>query len=182
MKTKSIYLSGLALLFVVAVGYLVQKQRLAEIVAGETVSETEVHAGAKDQADDHRDVVLRVSTPQDANAVMQNSTNVLTFEILNNGRFPIMCPDSWSLLFDDGRVQRLSLPRSGNIRVQPGGKGTIAITNPVTTGAWRLVASYYFEDIVFDAKVKIDHSALKNVLPLSVRGVEGLDVMSDWIK
>src|SRR5579871_1096388 len=150
MKAKPIYLLGLTLLFVVVIGYLVQWRR---------------------SANDRRDVVLRVITPQPANAVMQHSTNALTFEIRNNGRSPIMCPDSWSLLFDDGTVQSLSMPESGNIRIQPGKVRTLAITRPATTQSWRLVASYYFEDYVFEAKVKIAQSALNNHLPRSFAGV-----------
>lgn len=182
MKTKSIYLLGLTLLFVVVIGYLVQKQRSAVVVAGEAVPESAVNVGVKDRPDDHRDVVLRLSTLRPTNAAMQDFTNVFTFEIVNNGRFPIMCPDTWSLLFDDSTVQRLSLPETGNLRVQPGKAGTLAITNPAATHSWRLVANYYFEDYVFDVKVKIDQSALKNVLPSSFSCVRGQNVMSDWIK
>ena len=160
MKTKLIYLLGLTLLFAVVIGYLVQKQ----------------------SSDNHRDVVLRVSTPQPTNAVMQDFTNVLTFEILNNGRSPIVCPDIWLLLFDDGRVQKLSLPRSGNIWVQPGKVGTLAITNPATTRAWRLAANYYCEDYVCAVKFKIGQSALRNYLPRSFIAVRGQNVMSDWIR
>jgi hypothetical protein len=144
--------------------------------------ESAVNVEAKDQPDDRRDVVLRMRTPQPTNAVMQHSTNVLTFEILNNGRSRLVCPDLWSLLFDDGTVQYLSLPKTGNIYLQPGKKAALAVTKPATARAWRLVASFYFEDYVFEAKVKIDQSPLKNHLPRSFSGVQGKVVMSDWIK
>jgi hypothetical protein len=161
MKTKPIYLLGLTL-FVVTIGYVVQRS-----------------AG---RAQSHRDVVLRVSAPQPTNAMMQHSTNVLTFEILNNGRFQFACQDCWWLLFDDGTEQQLSLPETGNMWVKPGKKATLAITKPATTRAWRLEASYYFEDYVFEAKGKIEQSPLRNHLPKSFSRVQCQVVMSDWIK
>src|SRR5690606_5807655 len=101
------------------------------------------------------------------------------FELSNNGSAPLTCPDSWFLKFEDGRLEPLSLT---NITVQPGEKAIVAVTNPVTSGAWRLVADYYFEDFLFEVKVKIDRSALRNVLPQSASSVRGQLVMSDWIK
>ena len=181
MKTKSLYLLGLTLLFVVVIGSLALKHGSAVPVAGEAVPESAVNVGDKERPDVHQDVVLRIRTPP-TNAVVQNVPNITTFELLNNGRSPLMCPGTWYLLFDDGRVQQLSLPYSGIMRVRPGGKGTIEITNPVTTGAWRLAANYYFEDVVFHVKVKIDRSALKKLLPRSASSVRGQNVMSDWIK
>lgn len=182
MKTRSVYLLALTLLVVALIGYIAQRQKRSKVAVEKSVPDAAVNAEGQSRLDSHPDVVLRITTPQPTNTVMPELAKVVSFEILNNGSSPLMCPDAWSLMFEDGRVQRLSLPNSGNMRVQPGGKGTIAITSPDTKGAWRLVANYYFEDVVFEAKVKIDQSVLKNVLPRSASSVRGQNVMSDWIK
>jgi len=182
MKTRLIYFIGLTLLAVGLIAYVAQRQRLSNGAAGKAVPDSAGSAKGKGRLEDHRDVVLRISTLQPTNGVTPGLAKLVSFELLNNGSSPLMCPDAWSLEFDDGSVQQLAVPGSGNIRVQPGGKGTIAITNPLTMRSWRLVANYYFEDVVFDVKVKIDQSALKHVLPRSVSSVRGQNVMSDWIK
>jgi hypothetical protein len=125
-------------------------------------------------------IVLRLSKSQPTNSVIQSSAKMVSFEILNNGRSPIMCQDGWALEFEDGSVQRLSLPQIGNIKVEPGKVGTIDITN-VVSRRWRLRCDYYVEDIVFHAKVRIELSPLSNQLPASVTSVQGKRVLSDWV-
>ena len=176
MKTRSIYLFGPAVVLLILIVYIAQRQRSAPEAQGNT------GVGSKSRPAEHGDVVLRVSPTQSDGADAPRSTNIVRFEILNAGHSALMCPDGWSLEFDDGTVQQLSLPMSGNLRVQAGGKGEIAITKPVTARSWRLMASYYFEDVVFDVKVKIDQSVLKNHLPSSFSSVQGRVVVSDWLK
>lgn len=159
MKTKSIYLAALSLLVLVTIAYMTQRR-----------------------FDEDPVVVLRKITPKPTNPIVAEPAKLVSFELLNNGRYTLTCQDSWSLEFEDGRVQVLQLSASGLMWVKPGQKGKIAITNPATTGAWRLVANYYFEDISFEVKAKIDQSALKNTLPQSASTVRGQNVMSEWIK
>lgn len=107
---------------------------------------------------------------------------VLSFNIVNKGRSPIMCPDGWYLEFEDGSFTNLSMPQSGNVRVDSGETNTVSVAEPSTVTRWRLGGSYYEEDIVFDVKVRVDQSALKNQLPSSFSRVKGKTVISDWLR
>ena len=107
--------------------------------------------------------------------------SLLSFEVVNHGDFPIVCPDSWYLEFKDGSTTNLSLAPSGDVRVNAGSTGTVSIPKPVSTKPWRLGASYYEEDVVFDVKVRIDQSSLKSYLPASASSVRGKVALSDWV-
>jgi hypothetical protein len=106
----------------------------------------------------------------------------LSFDVINKGRSTIVCPDSWRLEFEDGTVQMLSLPATGNIRVSPAGTGAITIPMPTNKMPWRLVAIYYVEDLGFEAKVLVDRSPLKGALPPSASQIRGKVAVGDWIK
>lgn len=105
----------------------------------------------------------------------------LSFDFVNNARSPIVCPDSWSLEFQDGTRANLSLAPLGDIRVSPRSTNTVSIPKPRSVKPWRLRADYYEEDIVFDVKVGIDGSPLKQHLPSSASTVHGKFVVSDWV-
>ena len=114
-------------------------------------------------------------------ASQMGADSLLSFDLANNGAVPITCPDSWYLEFEDGSTTNLSLAPSGDVRVAPGSTGTITFPKPETTRPWRLGASYYEEDVVFDVKVQVDQSSFKTHLPLSASRVRGKIVFSDWI-
>jgi len=116
-------------------------------------------------------------------SVAQTSADgAISFDIVNGGKSPIMCPDGWYVEFEDGVTTNLSLAASGNVRVSPGSTGTVLIPNPGTTKPWRLGASYNEEDAVFEVKVRIDQSQLKQLLPPGASSVHGETAVSEWIK
>jgi len=121
-----------------------------------------------------------VSLKLRANQPLTNS--LLCFEVINDGSSPIMCPDGWFVELQDGTIQNLSLAPSGDVRVIPASTGVVWIPKPTNAMPWRLGSSYYGEDIVFDVKVRIDQSPMKQQLPSSLSRVQGKTALSDWIE
>jgi hypothetical protein len=131
-------------------------------------------------------VVERRAAPANAVVLQQNASrtivdSLLSFDLVNNGDVPIMCPDSWFLEFEDGSTTNLSLFPAGDVRVPPGSTGTISFPRPATTNRWRLRASYYDEGVVFEVKVQLDQSSLKQHLPSGATRVRGKTTSSEWI-
>ncbi len=156
MKTKTLYILGIALLliWILTLGYWLQTRR--PVVVLELVGE----------------------------ARTLSSSPTVTFQIRNQGRHLLQFPDTWSLHFEDGTVRDLQLGGSHHFRIEPGKTATLAITNPATTQAWRLGAQYFPEDMAFNAKLAIDGFVVSNAPAVSrdLFGVQGRLVMSDWIQ
>jgi hypothetical protein len=106
----------------------------------------------------------------------------LRFEFVNKRSSPIVCPDSFYVEFPDQKMTNLSLAPVGDVRINPGATGTVSIPKPAMATKWRLGASFYEENLVFDAKVLIGQSPLKNQLPSDFSNVRGMSVVSDWIQ
>jgi hypothetical protein len=112
---------------------------------------------------------------------VQSATGTqLSFDVVNHGQSPIMCPDSWFLEFKDGTVRNLSLAPNGDVRVNPGATATVSIPRPTNTMPWRLGTHFYEEDLVFEAKVRVDRSPVKSVLPAGASRVQGKVAVGDW--
>lgn len=156
MKTKTLYILGIALLLILilALGYWLQKQR--PVVVLERVGGVGTFS----------------------------SSPTVTFQIRNQGRHLLQFPNTWSLHFEDGTVEDFQLDESHHFRIEPGQTATFAMTNPATTQTWRLGAQYYPEDMVFNAKVAMDGFVVSNAPAVSrdLFGVQGRLVMSDWIE
>jgi hypothetical protein len=140
---------------------------------GAAARKTELNRGVQDE------VVLRLLNFPEARGAASGDFD---FEVINNSRSPLMCPDGWYLEFDDGSITNLSLGQTGNIRVNPGRRAMIAIHGPARTNSWRLGASYYFEDSLFQVKVRISQSAFKDRLPATMSSIQGKNVLSDWVR
>lgn len=116
-----------------------------------------------------------VSAPQPGST---NST--YTFQVMNNGRSTFVCPDSWAIESTNGTVTDLSL--LNDMRVDPGMTGSIRLPITPPPGKWRVVCSYYLEDIAFDAKIAAAQSPLKNHLPAGSTAIQGKVVYSEWME
>lgn len=155
MKTKTLYILGLALLLILilVLGDWIQGQRPV--------------------------VVLKLA----GGAGTSGSSPQLTFQIRNQGKHLLQFPNTWSLHFEDGTVRDFQPDEPHHFRIAPGQTATFAMTNPATTQAWRLGAQYYPEDIVFNAKAAMDGFVVSNAPAVSRDwfGVQGRLVMSDWM-
>jgi hypothetical protein len=160
----------LSLLVVVVIGLLLAwRQRRA------TTTRMAANVGSAQSVSQGGDVFLNIftgTTPSDT----------IIFELVNKGRSTLVCPDTWGMEFDNLTFKHLSLPVTGNLRIAPGSTGTIAIVRPFGTNAWRLATTFYMEDLVFDAKVKVAQSGLKDYLPDGAVSIHGKVVKSDWVK
>ena len=121
-----------------------------------------------------------VSLKLRANQPLTNA--LLCFDVINDSSSPIMCPDSWYVELQDGTIQKLSLAPSGDVRVVQGSTGIVWIPTPTNNIPWRLGSGYYSEDIVFDVKVRVDQSPMKQQLPSTLSRVQGSTALSDWIE
>lgn len=127
-----------------------------------------------------RDVVLKVSPSQPTNAEAKSGTQVIRFVWTNYGDAPVVCPNSWLLEIKGGGIKDLQFA-SGDIRVEPGTAVTVDFPIPDTTAPWRFGASYYAENLAFDAKVKLQNSKVKDYVPETLGAVQGKTVWTDWI-
>lgn len=111
--------------------------------------------------------------------LVSTTNSTYTFQVVNDGRHIFVCPDNWAIESATGTMTYLSL--LNDMRVEPGMTGFIQLPITPPSGKWRVVCSYYLEDIVFDAKIAAALSPMKNHLPAGSTAIQGKVVYSDWM-
>lgn len=105
----------------------------------------------------------------------------IDFEFVNNSRSPIVCPNGWHRVFEDGTSDGLPITRDRAVKVSPGEIRIVSIPIPAGTNRWRLKADFYKEGAVSNLKFDIKTSSWDEWIPSFITNLKMHGVMSDWV-